>query len=548
MAELPPRRRVPNEDPGPSPDGPPLRIVQREVMVRYDADAEKALLADVLAHGLKTWSQIESLLRPEDFYVPNHAHIFAAMRSLAVGDVNPWPAQVIDQLRREKLLETIGGRATIDALHAAWEPSVYGGIGDHARLIASYARSRRLLAYSAEMQQAAERNDHQAALDVLRRASEEEATGEAAASWAPVDMAALLEAGIEPVLPTMLLRSDSAPLVYPAKTHAFNADSESGKSWLALFLCVERIVAGEHVIYLDFEADAASIAERLLALELAEDLIVKHFHYVRPDDPFDLAARARLLELVGAHGPTLAVIDGVAEVMAMNGWDENANAEIAAFFNAMPRLLERSGCAVVMIDHLVKDKKNQDRYARGGAHKLAGISGAAYKLEKVKDFGRGHVGLARVIVTKDRHGRVRALCGTSPRVAEFQLTAPIGEDAVRAELLAPDWTSPDSPEDEARPRPTYLMEQLSRWLESEEKPASTRTLRAAITTGSNSVKDRVIRTLVAEGFVSVEVQGQTRLHRSAKPYRQADEVPTQQVLEPGEDGADTQPEYDLEPF
>jgi hypothetical protein len=544
----PPRRRVPNEDPGPTPDDAGLRVVRDTTPVRYDADAERSMLANILAHGLAVWNQVESLLRPEDFYVPNHAHIYAAMRTLAGAGTSPWPAVVVDQLRRDKLLETVGGHKTIDELQWGYEMGSYGAVQDHARLIASYARSRRLLAYAAEMAEAAKRNDHVAALEVLRKASEEEATGEAAASWAPVDMAALLEAGVEPVLPTMLLRGDQAPLVYPAKTHAFNADSESGKSWLALFLCVERILAGEHVVYLDFEADAASIAERLLALELPEELIVERFHYVRPDDPFDLAARARLLELVANHGPTVAIIDGVAEVMAMNGWDENANAEIAAFFNAIPRLLERQGCAVVMIDHLVKDKKNQDRYARGGAHKLAGISGAAYKLEKVKDFGRGHAGMARVVVTKDRHGRIRALCGTSPRVAEFELLAPIGEDVVRAELKAPDWASGPDEEEGVHPRPTYFMEQYSIWLESQDGAITYNKLRAAVT-GNVPARNRAIRNLVNEGFFAVEQQGQAKLHTSVRPYRQADEVPTQGELGASDPGpVESEEEYDLEPF
>lgn len=543
-------RTVPNADPGPSPDGRPLRAVRGEVMVRYDAEVERAVLAGVLGDGLRGWDVVETLVRPEDFYVPNNGHIFAAMRTLAAGGTNPWPAQVIDQLRRDQMLEAVGGRQAIELLGLDYKPGSYQALADDARLISAYARSRRLLAYAAEMQSAAERNDHAGALEVLRRASEEQATAEGASSWGLVDVGDVLDNGLEVPVPSLLARADGSCLLYAGKTHAFNAESESGKTWLALMLCRERIAAGEHVLYLDFEADVVSVLARARQLGIPVEGLRSQFHYIRPDDPFDLVARAKLLETLGAFEPSVAVIDGVAEVMAMNNWNEKDNFEIAAFLNALPRLLERSGCCVVMIDHLTKDKANQDRYARGGAHKLAGITGAAYKLEVVHRFAPGHNGLARVIVTKDRHGGVRALCGTSPKIAELAITSTPGEPDVAAEVRAPEWgATQDGGASEFRP--TGYMERVSHALEDlppAELPISRSSL-CKLVAGKRKVVWTAIDRLVEEGHVSAEVRPKGTYLSLVRPFREADrQGPLDPDAGPDESSSEGEMPFDEEPF
>jgi hypothetical protein len=63
------------------------------------------------------------------------------------------------------------------------------------------------------------------------------------------------------------------------------------------------------------------------------------------------------------------------------------------------------GIASIGIDHTAKDA---GRGALGSQHKRAGLDGAEYLFESVTHGGRGGMSVARVRVTKDRHGFVRS--------------------------------------------------------------------------------------------------------------------------------------------
>jgi len=99
--------------------------------------------------------------------------------------------------------------------------------------------------------------------------------------------------------------------------------------------------------------------------------------------------------------------DGVTEAMSLQGLELKDNADVAKFVVLLPRSLARMGGAVVLVDHVAKDRNGRGRFAIGAQHKLAGIDGAAYSIEVIRPFGRGMRGLSRLTVTKDRPGFVR---------------------------------------------------------------------------------------------------------------------------------------------
>lgn len=508
-----------------------MRAVNEIEAVLYDAEVERRVLAAIMATPDVVWPAVEGAVRPQDFYTVRHGHIYAAIESLCARGQNPWEHHVIDELRRSEILEAAGGRDAVTTIAESYQPGSAKAAADDARLVASFARARAFGTYAEQLRLAAARNDAPAALRILREATEATAHAEAAPTWAPVDVEAVLAGGIVPVVPMQLAREDGECLLYPGKVHAFNAEPESGKSWLAMAACRETLAAGDHVLYLDFEADVESVLERMSALGAAPRALGERFHYVRPDDPFDVAARARLSEVLTTHNPALAVIDGVAEVMALNGWDENANADIAAFLNALPRLLERQGCTVVLIDHVVKDSKTRGRYARGGAHKLAGISGATYRLEAVRPFARGQVGMAKVIVTKDRPGWVRRLA-VGDKVAEFELASSDDGESVTVTLRGPQSALGSDGEF----RPTGYMERVSRELETASAPLSGSAVRRFVA-GKKPVIDAALRCLVAEGYAAAEPGPRNaQLHRSVRPFREDAEA------------VENESEMDEEPF
>ena len=312
----------------------------------------------------------------------------------------------------------------------------------------------------------------------------------------------------------MLARDDGHQLLYAGRVHAFNAESESGKSWLACAAAAERLTEGEHVIYLDFEDHATGIVGRLRALGVDRDAIIGRLHYVRPDDPIDPVAIAALERLLIDHQPTLAIVDGVTEVMVQNGWSINDNDDAAKFLLALPRRIARHGCAVVLIDHVPKDKEARGRYGIGAQHKLAGVDGAVYRLEVTQPFGLGRTGTSRITVAKDRPGHVRGFASGGETVGTLQLTSRADGDVSLA-ILCPESDTP------IRTRPTTLMEQVAAAIQTlnDSGVYPTRNGILADVSGKKKWVAEALRLLIEEGHVTTRPgPNRSQLHTLTKPY------------------------------
>jgi hypothetical protein len=341
---------------------------------------------------------------------------------------------------------------------------------------------------------------------------------EAPTSWAPIDLADALSGEGPKVEPTMLTRTDGVVLLYRHRLHWLSAEPESGKGWLALLACAERMDLGEHVLYIDCEDTEDGVVERLLALGVDPDVIFERFHYVRPDGPLTSRGMDSLEDTVVRYQTRLAIIDGVTEAMALHGWDPDKNADVAKWVKLLPRELADWGPAVLCLDHVVKSKDSRGRYAIGGQHKLAGLSGAAYVLDVVTPFARGCAGMARLIVTKDRPGQVRRHCAGAKRsfVGEFHLASDDGGTITEVAIRAPSVDNSDGDF-----RPTVLMERASRAAEAAPDGLSARALEAAFS-GKATAKRIAIQRLVQEGYLSVLTyvpEGRARVHVSVRPFR-----------------------------
>lgn len=254
-------------------------------------------------------------------------------------------------------------------------------------------------------------------------------------TWKPIDMTDALD-GIEPPAAQLWRRSDGVPLLYRGAMHWFHGESESCKSWAAQLAAAQILNDGGRVLYIDFEDDVRAVVHRLLALAVNGDIIAKRFTYVRPDEPLEdgrgrITAGgvdfARLLggEFVEATWD-LVIVDGVTEAMTVEGLDLGSNADIATWLRRVPVRLATLGAAVVMIDHVTKSREDRGRFAIGGQHKLAGVTGAAYTFTALRPFYRTTTepvtGTVSVGVVKDRPGHVRryARDGT---IGTLELTA-----------------------------------------------------------------------------------------------------------------------------
>jgi AAA domain len=322
-------------------------------------------------------------------------------------------------------------------------------------------------------------------------------------TWAPIDLTELVTGEYTQEAPALLRRSDGICLLYRERIHEIRGEPESGKSWLALHACAEQIAAGENVVYIDFEDSAPAVDDRLLELGADPGAIVRHFSYIRPDEP--LVEIGPLLALK----PTLAVIDGVTEALTIHGLDLRDNTDIAKWLALLPRPLQRTGAAVVLLDHVSKDKETRGRWSIGAQHKLAGVD-VAYLLETVEPFGRGREGLVRITEWKDRPGFIR----------RHAVDRWVGNLRLASDHAPGVTCAVEAPAEKGVFRPTALMEKVSRLLE-EQPGLSRRAVRTGVK-GKNDYVDLALELLVANEFVAVERDGQARRHRVVRPYREAE--------------------------
>ena len=331
-------------------------------------------------------------------------------------------------------------------------------------------------------------------------------------SWMPLDMEAWLQTERQPVVPELGTRDDDGiPLLYLGKTHSLASESEAGKTWLMLHWCAQEMRNGHPVTFIDFEDSADGVVDSRLLDMVDEELIIKHFQYIRPDEALDdLSLIADMLE-----DSSLVILDGITEAMSLYGLNPLDNAHIATFNKILPNAISRLGAAVVSADHLVKNKENQGRYALGGVHKLNALSGASFQLRSVRPFGRGRIGSSRLLVGKDRFSHVKIhgndVGGSLFHVADLILDNQDQKKPVQVCLVSPGGLvgGPSA----------SVLEALSKTLEQAGKPLSKTDL-ANKAGGKKPVAMKGIDHLVMSGHFHEDRSGRAHMMTSVRPYRE----------------------------
>jgi hypothetical protein len=300
-------------------------------------------------------------------------------------------------------------------------------------------------------------------------------------------------------------RSDGVALFYRCRVHMVVGEPEAGKGWLVLRACAERLRMGEHILYVDFEDTAAAIVSRLRALGVPDDRILEFFHYVRPDERLNVDAQTICPEA------TLVVIDGTTEALALFGLKLESNVDAAELLKAIARPFADQGAAVVIVDHVPKDREKRTRGGIGAQHKLAGTD-VTYVVKTITPFGRGLSGRSKLLVDKDRPGYIRAVSAGAKVAGEIAFESDPESGRMAVEVFA----APESP---GGFRPTALIERISRFLEAASEPASGRTIREAVG-GQTDAKLVALERLLSEGYVIAEPGPRgAKLHRSVVPFR-----------------------------
>lgn len=339
-------------------------------------------------------------------------------------------------------------------------------------------------------------------------------------TWRPVDLTAVLDGTYEPVKPTVGARNDGVGMFYPGRLHTAAGESEALKTWFALHACAHELSVGKAVVYLDFEDDEGGVVGRLLAIGAQPEDIRSRFAYIRPEDSLNaFDNRQDLADVLGDLGPTLAVLDGVTEAMALHGLELKDNTDIAKFGKMLPRWIADHGPATVALDHVVKDREGRGRYAIGGVHKLNGLNGAAYVLENRSTFGVGRTGKSTVYIAKDRPAQLRRHAAPSNGGLDWFADLVLeshSEKCVTSSLFAPVLER-----EKTALRPTHLMAKVSVALASAPSGLSKNAIEGAVG-GKRDVTRLALELLVGEGYVKAEKQGQTLVHTLVKPFEEGE--------------------------
>lgn len=353
----------------------------------------------------------------------------------------------------------------------------------------------------------------------------QDATAQLQISTATVDwedVGAVLRGDYKPITRAFLERSDGEGLIYPGLLHWLFSTPGIGKTWLAIRACAEAIAFGIPVVYLDWEGNRRLVGLRLQALGCSAQDVDDLFLYLRPG-AIDAPRGAQLGASAHDQGAGLVIFDGFAKALAACGHDEDKSGPVLQYLaDAVdPFTLQGDGAAVLMLDHVTKDKETRGLWPRGSGAKQGEVSGAAWLLRTRRAFNRETAGVLELVQAKDREGEV----GIDGQVVA---TVHITPDQATGRLdirLDPPTTAQT---EDGGFRPTRYMERISRHLENEN--------RFSRHPGRNELIDEVegkkahlttaIGVLVQEGYVEVDVTRKTHRYVSVRPYREADELPT----------------------
>lgn len=272
-------------------------------------------------------------------------------------------------------------------------------------------------------------------------------------SWRPIPLEGPVEDDAPPSV--LAIENTSRHLLYPGSTNSIYAESESGKSLLAIVAAREVIERGGRVLWLDYEDTARRFRSRLDSMSVPRELW-SSIDYVKPAHALwdtrgnkSTLAHADFVEMLRRGRYELAVVDTMTGAMSVEGLDPNIGTEVELIYRVLTgRIVEETGAAVLVLDHVPKTTEAK-RYAIGSERKLSGLTGASYVLEVTRRWSRALggepiYGAAVLKITKDRPGYVRGGRAELSVVASIEVTAD-PDGGLRMRVLDPRDTVPVPP-------------------------------------------------------------------------------------------------------
>ncbi len=232
-------------------------------------------------------------------------------------------------------------------------------------------------------------------------------------SWIPANLGDVLDGALSTPTPDLLHFDGSETeqlraLMYSGRVNGVHGDSGIGKSMIGAYMAAQELIAGDAVLWLDYEdPNASALVDRLRMMRVPDEAIRDRLIYLTPRAEAGPASFELLAGLHQQHGYTLAVVDSVGEAFGVEGVNEDRDDEVAPWIRNVIRPLAELGPGVLLIDHSTKAKDNP-LYPSGSKRKRAAIQGSAWLVTSSQPPTRETGGKIGLTCAKDRHGHYKA--------------------------------------------------------------------------------------------------------------------------------------------
>ncbi len=476
----------------------------------FDPDREHAVIGYIVGAGFHGVAD-PGRTHPNVFTSPLRSVIYEAALYLHRVGKKPNGHTIAEVIERDTLLSRIAKEAAAAEGLPDWQ-SYLAGVD--ISLINNPAGGEIVTEYLADITEAAgRRKDAEigkklANAEISRADAMEALAGIESAGARPprfADFKPILEGGFKREMPSVCEAMPGKFLLYAGRINEFHGESGIGKTNISLAIAARIMEAGGVVLFLDPEDNPQGIAQRFVALGGNPDHLLSRFKYVHNPEPSDYPG---LIEWSKREKPQAVFLDGMAEALVADGYNENKAEDVLPFLRLRVRPFADAGAAVVLADHVAKNEESRGRNPRGSGGKIGRYDGAVYVVELVKAYSPETAGAVRLIIAKDRNGGVGHVW---QRIAELHFApGEVGITQVSFSL----------PNDSGKPfMPTTLMEKVSMFVESCDLAPSKNAIEHAIH-GRNEFKRQAISFLVQLGYLKEEKDGRGLHYSSAKPFRE----------------------------
>ena len=317
------------------------------------------------------------------------------------------------------------------------------------------------------------------------------------------DFKTIIESGFQRETPAVCEAMPGKFLLYAGRLNEFHGESGIGKTNISLAIASRIMDAGGIVLFLDPEDNPQGIAQRFIALGGNPDHLLSRFKYVHNPEPSDYPG---LIEWAKQTKPTGVFLDGMAEALVAEGYNEDKAEDVLPFLRQRIRPFADAGAAVVIADHVAKNKESRGRNPRGSGGKIGRYDGAVYMVELAKPYSPTEAGSVRLIIAKDRNGGVGHV---GQHIAELHLT-PDEDGKTSVHFTTPACNGKVF-------MPTGLMEKISRFVISSHLVPTKNAIEEAVS-GKAEYKRQAISSLVELGYLKEEKQGIRLQYHSLKPF------------------------------